>query len=153
MTMMNAAIGVLQTEVPLPHFELLLYVLRRFKSRGMSREEATYHLEFFDKVVHPFVTPPASATPVHGHTTTSSGPLPPHSTGSSGGSSGTTGGSSNSIGSSGSSSGTSSGSGRGVIGSIGGSSSDTGSGTSGGSSKRHQRRKRQRPQQRKQRKG
>jgi hypothetical protein len=35
----------------LPHFKLLRFVLRQFKSSGMSREEATDQLEFFDSVV------------------------------------------------------------------------------------------------------
>ena len=41
---MNAAIGVLQTELPITHFWLLLNVLRQFKSSVMSREEATDQL-------------------------------------------------------------------------------------------------------------
>ena len=71
---MTTAIGVLETEVPLPHFGLLLFVVRRFKSSGMSREEAIDQLEFFDKVVHPIVTPPASATPTPAPTAAASVP-------------------------------------------------------------------------------
>ena len=58
----TTAIGLLEPEVPLPNFEMLLFVLRRFKSSGTSREEAIDQLEYFYKVVHPIVTPHASVT-------------------------------------------------------------------------------------------
>ena len=39
-TVMSAAIGVLETDVPLPHFQLLLHVLEEFKSGGMFQGES-----------------------------------------------------------------------------------------------------------------
>lgn len=64
--MMNTAIGTLQTVLPPLQYERLLHFVRGFKSTGMSREEAAYHLEAFDKVVYPIAVPalpPAMASP------------------------------------------------------------------------------------------
>ena len=61
LALMTCAIGMLQTDVPLPHFQLLLHVLEDFKSGGMFREKVIDQLKFFDSVVHPIVTLPTPA--------------------------------------------------------------------------------------------